>query len=161
MAKENKEILVTKEGLANLEKELEYLKSVKRVEIADRLKEARSFGDLSENSEYDEAKNEQAINESRIAELEQQLKNVRILDESQLSGELVHVGLEVQIENVETKENKTFRIVGVTEADPLAGKISDESPIGRALLGHAVNDVVEVILPTGKIVNYRLLSIKK
>ena len=161
MAKENKEILVTKEGLANLEKELEQLKSVKRAEIADRLKEARSFGDLSENSEYDEAKNEQAINESRIAELEQQLKNVRILDESQLSGELVHVGLEVQIENVETKEEKTFRVVGVTEADPLAGKISDESPIGRARLGHAVNDVVEVVLPTGKIVNYRLLNIKK
>ncbi len=161
MAKENKEILVTKEGLANLEKELEMLKSVKRAEIADRLKEARSFGDLSENSEYDEAKNEQAINESRIAELEQQLKNVRILDESQLSGELVHVGLEVEIENVETKETKSFRVVGVTEADPLAGKISDESPIGRALLGHAVDEVVEVILPTGKVVNYRLLSIKK
>lgn len=161
MAKENKEILVTKEGLANLEKELELLKSVKRAEIADRLKEARSFGDLSENSEYDEAKNEQAINESRIAELEQQLKHVRILDESQLSGELVHVGLEVEIENVETKEIKTFRVVGVTEADPLAGKISDESPIGRALLGHAVDDVVEVALPTGKIVNYRLLAITK
>ncbi len=161
MAKENKEILVTAEGLANLEKELEMLKSVKRAEIADRLKEARSFGDLSENSEYDEAKNEQAINESRIAELEQQLKNVRILDESQLSGELVHVGLEVEIENVETKERKSFRVVGVTEADPMNGKISDESPIGRALLGHAVNEVVEVILPTGKIVNYRLISIAK
>ena len=161
MAKENKEILVTEEGLANLEKELELLKSVKRAEIADRLKEARSFGDLSENSEYDEAKNEQAINESRIAELEQQLKHARVLDESQLSGELVHVGLEVEIENVENKETKKLRIVGVTEADPMNGKISDESPIGRALLGHAVNEVVEVILPTGKIVNYRLVSIKK
>ena len=161
MAKESKEILVTAEGLANLEKELEMLKSVKRAEIADRLKEARSFGDLSENSEYDEAKNEQAINESRIAELEQQLKNVRILDESQLSGELVHVGLEVEIENVETKERKSFRVVGVTEADPMNGKISDEWPSGRALLGHAVNEVVEVILPTGKIVNYRLISIAK
>ncbi|MBE6767544.1 MAG: transcription elongation factor GreA [Ruminococcaceae bacterium] len=161
MAKESKQILVTEEGLANLEKELEYLKSVKRAEIADRLKEARSFGDLSENSEYDEAKNEQAINESRIAELEQQLKNARVLDESQLSGNLVHVGLEVVIENVATKETRTYRIVGVTEADPMSGKISDESPIGHALLGHAVNDVVEVVLPTGKIVNYRLVSIAK
>jgi len=105
--------------------------------------------------------NEQAINESRIAELEQQLKNARVLDESQLSGNLVHVGLEVVIENVATKEIRTYRIVGVTEADPMAGKISDESPIGRALLGHAVEDVVEVLLPTGKIVNYRLVSIAK
>ena len=161
MAKESKQILVTAEGLANLEKELEYLKSVKRAEIADRLKEARSFGDLSENSEYDEAKNEQAINESRIAELEQQLKNARVLDESQLSGNLVHVGLEVVIENVANNETRTYRIVGVTEADPMVGKISDESPIGRALLGHAVDDVVEVLLPTGKIVNYRLVSIAK
>ena len=161
MAKENKEILVTEEGLANLEKELEYLKSTKRAEINDRLKEARSFGDLSENSEYDEAKNEQAINESRIAELEQHLKNARVLDESQLSGNLVHVGLAVVIENVATKETRNYRIVGVTEADPMNGKISDESPIGRALLGHAVEDVVEVLLPTGKIVNYRLVSITK
>ena len=161
MAKENKEILVTKEGLINLEKELEELKSVKRPEIAARLKEARSFGDLSENSEYDEAKNEQAINESRIAELEQQLKNVRILDESMLTGETVHVGLEVEIQDTADNEVEVYRIVGLTEADPLAGKISDESPVGKALLGHAVGDVVEVLLPTGKTINYRLLSIKK
>ena len=161
MAKEGKEIFVTKEGLQNLQEELEQLKSVKRVEINARLKEARSFGDLSENSEYDEAKNEQAINESRIAELEQQLKNVRILDESQLTGEAVHVGLEVTIQDADGGDEETWRIVGMTEADPLAGKISDESPIGKALLGHAVGDVVEVLLPTGKIVNYRLLGIKK
>ena len=161
MAKENKEILVTKEGLINLERELEELKSVKRAEIAARLKEARSFGDLSENSEYDEAKNEQAINESRIAELEQQLKHARVLDESMLTGETVHVGLEVEIQDTADNEVETYRIVGLTEADPLAGKISDESPVGKALLGHAVGDVVEVLLPTGKTVNYRLLSIKK
>lgn len=161
MAKDTKEILVTKEGLSNLEEELEYLKSTKRGEIADRLKEARSFGDLSENSEYDEAKNEQAINEARIAELEQQLKNVRILDESQLTGESVHVGLLVKIQNVADNEIEEYRIVGLTEADPLSGKISDESPVGKALLGHAVGDVVEVILPTGSIVNYKLLEITK
>ncbi|MBO5797092.1 MAG: transcription elongation factor GreA [Clostridia bacterium] len=161
MAKENKEILVTKEGLINLERELEELKSVKRAEIAARLKEARSFGDLSENSEYDEAKNEQAINESRIAELEQQLKHARVLDESMLTGETVHVGLEVEIQDTADNEVEVYRIVGLTEADPLAGKISDESPVGKALLGHAVGDVVEVLLPTGKTVNYRLLSIKK
>lgn len=161
MAKESKEILVTQEGLSNLEKELEMLKSVKRAEINARLKEARSFGDLSENSEYDEAKNEQAINESRIAELEQQLKNARVLDESQLSGEAVHVGLAVKIQDVSDDEIEEYRIVGLTEADPLGGKISDESPVGKALLGHAVGDVVEVELPTGKTVNYRLLEISR
>lgn len=161
MAKEAKEIFVTKEGLANLQAELENRRSVKRTEINARLKEARSFGDLSENSEYDEAKNEQAINESRIAELEQQLKLVRVLDESQLTGEAVHVGLGVVIQNVETEATDTYRIVGMTEADPMTGKISDESPVGKALLGHAVDDVVEVVLPTGKIINYRLVEIKK
>lgn len=161
MAKDSKEILVTKEGLSNLEEELEQLKSVKRPEIAARLKEARSFGDLSENSEYDEAKNEQAINESRIAELEQQLKNARVLDESQLTGESVHVGLSVKIQDVSDNTVEEYRIVGLTEADPLGGKISDESPVGKALLGHAVGDVVEVLLPTGKTINYRLLEISK
>lgn len=161
MAKEGKEILVTQEGLSNLEKELEMLKSVKRAEINARLKEARSFGDLSENSEYDEAKNEQAINESRIAELEQQLKNARVLDESQLSGKAVHVGLAVKIQDMADDEIEEYRIVGLTEADPLSGKISDESPVGKALLGHAVGDVIEVELPTGKTVNYRLLEISR
>lgn len=161
MAKDSKEILVTQEGLSNLENELEMLKSVKRAEINARLKEARSFGDLSENSEYDEAKNEQAINESRIAELEQQLKNARVLDESQLSGEAVHVGLTVKIQDTDDDEIEEYRIVGVTEADPLGGKISDESPVGKALLGHAVGDVVEVELPTGRTINYRLLEISR
>ena len=156
-----KEIVMTSEGLKKLEEELEYLKTEGRDQAAEKIRVARGFGDLSENSEYDEAKNEQAINESRIAELEQQLKNARVLDESQLSGNLVHVGLGVVIENVATKETRNYRIVGVTEADPMNGKISDESPIGRALLGHAVDEVVEVLLPTGKIVNYRLVSITK
>ena len=161
MAKENNEILVTQEGLSKLQEELEYLKSVKRTEINARLKEARSFGDLSENSEYDEAKNEQAINEARIADLEQQLKKVRVLDESELTGEVVHVGLEVVIRDVATKENSTWRIVGITEADPFNGRISDQSPVGKALLGHKVGDTVEVIMPTGKIQNYKLLEINR
>lgn len=159
MAKDGKEFFVTKEGLSNLQEELERLKSVKRAEINDRLKEARSFGDLSENSEYDEAKNEQAINESRIAELEEQLKHARVLDESQLSGESVHVGLGVKIQDLSDDSVEEYRIVGLTEADPLAGKISDESPVGKALLGHAVGDTVEVTLPTGHVVNYKLLDI--
>jgi len=161
MAKENNEILVTQEGLSKLQEELEYLKSVKRTEINARLKEARSFGDLSENSEYDEAKNEQAINEARIADLEQQLKKVRVLDESELTGEVVHVGLEVVIRDVATKENSTWRIVGITEADPFNGRISDQSPVGKALLGHKVGDTVEVIMPTGKVQNYKLLEINR
>ena len=161
MAKENNEILVTQEGLSKLQEELEYLKSVKRTEINARLKEARSFGDLSENSEYDEAKNEQAINEARIADLEQQLKKVRVLDESELTGEVVHVGLEVVIRDVTTKEKSTWRIVGITEADPFNGRISDQSPVGKALLGHKVGDTVEVIMPTGKVQNYKLLEINR
>lgn len=161
MAKMGKEIMVTREGLESLQNELEFLKSTKRAEINARLKEARSFGDLSENSEYDEAKNEQAINESRIAELEQQLKNIRIIDDTALSGGAVHVGLSVEAEDTATGEVETFHLVGMTEVDPFENKISDESPIGKAFLGHTVGDVVEVILPTGKAINYRLQKIYK
>ncbi len=155
-----KEIFVTEEGLKKLEAELENLKTVERKNIAEKIKVAVSFGDLSENSEYDEAKNEQAIIEARIAEIEEQLKNVQIVDASVLSNDVVRVGLAVKIKNVDTGESEEYRIVGVTEADPFEGLISDESPIGKALLGQKVNTVVEVEIPLGT-VKYKITKISK
>ncbi len=152
-----KETIVTKEGLKKLEQELEELKTIKRKEVAEKIKVARGFGDLSENSEYDEAKNEQAIVEGRIAELEAQLKNVRVLDESELNNTNVHVGSTVTVHFKGKKTDVTYSIVGSTEADPLGGKISDESPIGRALIGHAEGDTIEVEIPSGEVT----LTIKK
>ena len=144
-----KQTIITDEGLRRLEEELEDLKTVKRKEIAEKIKVALSFGDLSENSEYDEAKNEQAIIEGRIAEIENQLKNVRVLDESELNTEVVHVGSKIRIRETGTTQEETYKIVGSTEADPINGRISDESPVGKSLLGHSVGDVVEVLVPSG------------
>ena len=152
--------IMTAEALANLQQELEELKVVKRKEIAEKIKVARSFGDLSENSEYDEAKNEQAIIEGRIAELEAQLKDVQILDESEFSNENVHVGSQVKLRQQGTKTVRTFKIVGSTESDPVNGKISDESPVGHAVLGHKEGDAVEVELPNG-FVTYVIEKISK
>ncbi len=146
-----KETIVTKEGLKKLELELEELKTVRRKEVAEKIKVARGFGDLSENSEYDEAKNEQAIVEGRIAELEAQLKNVRVLDESELGTENVHIGSVVTVRFKDKKTDVTYEIVGSTEANPLGGRISDESPIGKGLIGHAVGDTIEVETPGGEI----------
>lgn len=145
------QVLITKEGLKNLKEELEYLKTVKREEIAARLKEAISYGDLSENAEYEEAKNEQAFMEGRILELEQKIKNAKIIAEKHDGSHVVEIGSRVTIANkTERGEPETFTIVGSTEADPLHGKISNESPIGHALLGHERGDVVEVRVPAGK-----------
>ena len=155
-----KEIFVTEEGLKKLQEELDYLKTERREEIKDMIKTAKSFGDLSENSEYDEAKNEQAIVEARIAELEEMLSNVRIVDASALENDVVRVGLSVKIKNVDTGEAEEYRIVGVTEADPFEGLISDESPIGKALLGQKVGAVVEVEIPLG-MVKYKITKISK
>ena len=129
-----KETVLTSEGLKKLEQELEDLKIIKRKEISDQLKVAISFGDLSENSEYDEAKNAQAMNEARILELEAMLKNVRVVD----------AAMQIRVRDVEFDEEETFFIVGSTEVDPLANKISDESPIGKALIGAKVGDIVRI-----------------
>ena len=155
-----KQTIITDEGLRRLEEELEDLKTVKRKEIAEKIKVALSFGDLSENSEYDEAKNEQAIIEGRIAEIENQLKNVRVLDESELNTEVVHVGSKIRIRETGTTHEETYKIVGSTEADPINGRISDESPVGKSMLGHSVGDVVEVLIPSGA-VSYELIEISK
>lgn len=153
-----KQVILTQEGLEKLEQELEELKSVKRKEIAEKIKVALSFGDLSENSEYDEAKNEQGFLESRIAELEKMLKHVRVIDADELSTEHVSIGCHVKLRDEDGDEDE-YDITGSTEADPLMGKISDESPIGSAILGHKAGDKVEIALPSGATVVYEIVSI--
>ena len=154
-----KELVMTSEGFKKLQEELEYLKTEGRDQAAEKIRVARGFGDLSENSEYDEAKNDQALLEARIAELEQQLKHVRILDESEMSGDHVHVGSKVRIEA--NGKEYTYVISGATEADPFAGRISDESPVGKAVMGLKVGEKGEAILPNGSTVIYTVLEIGK
>ncbi|MFA9381045.1 MAG: transcription elongation factor GreA [Acetanaerobacterium sp.] len=155
-----KPILLTDEGLKKLENEIEELKTIKRKEISEKIKVALSFGDLSENSEYDEAKNEQAIIESRIATIEAMLKNVKLLDEEDISTETVNVGSKVAVKDMEFGDELTYTIVGSTEADPEKGRISDESPIGQGLMGHKAGEVVEVEVPSG-LIKFKVLSIGK
>ena len=157
---EEKEVLLTQEGYDNLEKELEYLKTEKRTEISERIKVALGFGDLSENSEYDEAKNAQASNEIKIAELENKLRYARIIDESEIDTKTVQVGNIVRILDMEYNEELEYTIVGSTEVDVAQNKISNESPIGKALLGAKKNQEVEAQTPGG-IVKYKVLQIKK
>lgn len=157
---EEKEVLLTQEGYDNLEKELEYLKTEKRTEISERIKVALGFGDLSENSEYDEAKNAQASNEMKIAELENKLRYARIIDESEIDTKTVQVGNKVKILDMEYDEELEYTIVGSTEVDLSQNKISNESPIGSALLGAKKNQVVEAQTPGG-VAKYKILEIKK
>ena len=153
------EIKMSAAGLKAMQEELEYLKTVRRKELAEEIKEARSHGDLSENSEYDEAKNTQGLVENRITELEQMVKNAVVIDESELSVENVSVGTHVTIQMEGEDEVEEYDIVGRTEADPLNGKISDESPVGHALLGKAVGEKAEVLLPSGQTAEYEVLAI--
>src|SRR5699024_11502424 len=154
------EIVMSAAGLQAIKEELEYLKTVRRKELAEEIKEARSHGDLSENSEYDEAKNTQGLVENRITELEQMIKNVRVIDESELSVDTVSVGTHVTIQ-MEDEDPEEYDIVGRTEADPFNGKISDESPVGHALLGKAVGEQAEVLLPAGHTVKSKLILVMK
>ena len=157
---ENKEVLLTQEGFDKLEQELENLKTVKRVEIAERIKVALGFGDLSENSEYDEAKNAQAENETKIAELENKIRYAKIIDESEIDTKTVQVGNTVKLLDLEFDEEVSYTIVGSTEVDIAQNKISNESPIGSAILGAKKNQIVEVNAPAG-IIKYKVLSITK
>ena len=156
---EEKEVLLTQEGYEKLEKDLEYLRTEKRAEIAERIKIALGFGDLSENSEYDEAKNAQAENEIKIANLEQKLRYAKIIDESEIDTETVQVGNTVKIKDLEFKEDFEYTIVGSTEVDLSQNKISNESPIGKALIGAKKGETVEVKAPAG-IIKYKILDIK-
>ena len=155
-----KEFLLTQEGYDNLEKELEKLKTEVRYEIAERIKVALGFGDLSENSEYDEAKNAQAANEIKIAELEEKIKYAKIIDESEIDTEVVQVGNIVKVLDMEFDETVEYTIVGSAEADPYEGKISNESPVGKALLGRTIGDVVDVQVPDG-VAKFEILEIRR
>ena len=156
----SKQILLTTEGLKNLESELEELKVVKRKEIAEKIKVALSFGDLSENSEYDEAKNEQAKVESQIAELEETLKHVRVVSAKELKTDTVTVGSHVKVYDYSLEEEQTYHIVGSNESDPLNGLISDQSPIGKAIIGTKQGDVVSITIPSGEM-RLKIVSIEK
>jgi transcription elongation factor GreA len=143
------EIWLTPEEIKKREERLEHLKTTRRLEIAEALKVARAFGDLSENAEYDAAKNEQAKNEYDIVQLENELKNAHVIDESAIDYTTVGVGAKVKLTDMTTKKKFAYQIVGSAETDPLNGKISNESPIGRTVLGHKIGDVVEVTTPGG------------
>nr|WP_283245800.1 transcription elongation factor GreA [Ligaoa zhengdingensis] len=155
-----KEIILTAEGLKNLQEEYENLKTVKRKEVAEKIKVARGFGDLSENSEYDEAKNEQAIVEARIAEVEAMLKVARVLDETEIAHDTISVGSTVKLKDLEFDEIETYYLVGSTESDPMNNRISDESPLGKALLGKKVGERISVDAPSGE-VPYEILEVSR
>jgi len=156
-----KEALISKHKLTEYEQELEYLKTVKRKEIAETIKEARSHGDLSENSEYDEAKNIQAIIESRILEIEKMLQHAKVIDEDELTTDKVGIGCVVKVKDIDAKNTETYAIVSSSESDALAGKISDESPVGSALMDHRVGDLCEVTVPSGMTLHYKIVEIGK
>ncbi|MBE7026544.1 MAG: transcription elongation factor GreA [Ruminococcaceae bacterium] len=155
-----KEILMTAEGLSKLESELEQLKVVRRKEVAEKIKQALAFGDLSENSEYDEAKNEQAQVEARIAQIEGMLKLARVVDESAISTDAVGIGTRVKLLDVEFEDEEEYSIVGSSEADPSQNRLSYESPVGKALIGKKVGDIVDVDAPAGKI-QFKILEINR
>lgn len=156
---EEESVVMTKDGLKLLEDELEYLKSTRRREIAKRLKEAISYGDLSENSEYEEAKNEQAFVEGRILELEEKVKKAKVIDEKTHSKQMVEIGTKVHIRNAKKKsEEHEFTLVGSTESDVLNGRISNEAPLGQALMGRKAGDVVTINVPAG-IIEYEILKL--
>ena len=157
---EEKDVILTQEGYDNLDKELNYLKTEKRAEIADRIKVALGFGDLSENSEYDEAKTAQAENEVRIAELENKIRHAKIIDEKEIDTDTVQIGNTVKVLDIEFDEKVEYTIVGSTEVDLAENKISNESPLGAALLGAKKNQTVDVNAPAG-IMKYKILQIKK
>lgn len=157
---EEKEVILTQEGYNNLEKELNFLKTEKRADIADRIKVALGFGDLSENSEYDEAKTAQAENEVKIAELENKIRHAKIIDEKEIDTDTVQIGNTVKVLDIEFDEKVEYTIVGSTEVDLAENKISNESPLGAALLGAKKNQTVDVNAPAG-IMKYKILQIKK
>jgi transcription elongation factor GreA len=144
-----RESLITQEGLERLQEELEFLTTAKRREVAERIKEAREFGDIMENAEYDDAKNEQALLEQRIAQLEERVRRARVVDEKHVNSDVVSVGVRVHVKDQKSGSSRKFQIVGSAEADPTENKLSNESPIGMALMGHKRGDVVTIDVPRG------------
>jgi len=157
---EAKEVILTKEGLEKLESELEYLKSVKREEVAERIKQAIAFGDISENSEYEDAKNEQAFIEGRILSLEKTLKNARLMEDSDIRTDIVSLGSRVVLQEMKSGRKFSVVVVSSVESKLRDGKISDESPVGRAILGQQIGSEVEVEAPAG-IMKYKIINVQK
>ena len=155
-------VILTREGLKQLEEELEYLRAVKRQEVAERLKEAIALGDLSENSEYDDAKNEQAFTEGRILELEKMVRNAVVIEDGDMANQegIIVVGSIVQVRDIELDEVDEYRLVGTVEADPMNNRISNESPVGMALIGHKEGDSVSIDTPDGEAI-FKVLKIAK
>jgi transcription elongation factor GreA len=142
-------VILTPEGLEKLEQELDHLQNERRREVAERIKEAREFGDIAENAEYDDAKNEQAMLEARIAQLEERVRSASVIEPKALSKDVVQIGSVVHVKDEKTGKSQRFSIVGSAEANPAEGKLSNESPVGRAVIGHKRNDVVSVPVPKG------------
>ena len=156
----NEELLLTQEGYDNIVAEHDELVSVKRAEVAERIKEAISYGDISENAEYDSAKNEQAELEERIHQLEEMLRKAKIVQEEDVKGDKVNIGLKVTVKDLDTGDKEVFSIVGATESDPFNGKISTESSVGKALIGKKKGETVAIEVPDG-IINYKIMKIEK
>ena len=154
------DVILTREGLEQLEQELENLRSVKRTEVKERLKEAIALGDLSENSEYDDANNEQAFMEGRILELEKMIRNAKIIEDDVQQEGVISVGSLVKVKDIEFDEISEYRLVGTVEADPMNNRISNESPVGRALLGHKAGEIIDVEVPAG-VIKLEILDISK
>lgn len=155
-----KDVILTPEGYENLRLELEMLRSERRREVAERIRVAREFGDIAENAEYDDAKNEQAMLEHKIAQLEERLLDARVIDTGALDTSVVSVGSVVRLRDVDAKETVEYHIVGSAEANPVERKLSNESPVGRAILGHKKGETVEVATPRGGTVRFKIMEIK-
>jgi transcription elongation factor GreA len=153
------EIVLTPDGYEKLKHEIEYLSGEKRREIAERIRIAREFGDISENAEYDDAKHEQALLEHKISTLQERLRHARVLDASEVSSDVVSIGTRVQLEDVDAGETIEYHIVGSAEADPAGNKLSNESPVGKAIIGHKKGETVEVAAPRGSL-KFRILDIQ-
>ena len=153
-----KEVILTSEGFEKLKREIEYLSSDKRREVADRIRVAREFGDIAENAEYDDAKNEQALLEHRIAQLEERLRNARVISKREISSDVVSIGSKVRLRDMDAKETIEYHIVGSAEANPSENKLSNESPVGKAIMGRKKGEVVEVTAPRGAL-KFKILEI--
>ncbi|TMK79783.1 MAG: transcription elongation factor GreA [Actinobacteria bacterium] len=155
-----KEVILTPEGYKKLKDEIDHLSNDKRREVADRIRIARQFGDIAENSEYDDAKNEQALLEHRIALLEERMSNARVISKKEVSKDVVSIGSHVKLRDVSAKETVEYHIVGSAEANPAEHKLSNESPVGKAIIGKKKGETVEVTTPRGKALKYKILDIK-
>jgi transcription elongation factor GreA len=155
-----KEVILTPEGYERLKGEIEHLSTEKRREVAERIRIARQFGDIAENAEYDDAKNDQMLLEHRIARLEEQLRNARVIEKKEISSDVVSVGSTVRLRDVDAKQTVEYHIVGSAEANPSENKLSNESPVGKAIMGHKKGETVEVTTPRGARLKYKILEIK-